>query len=293
METPLVFNPRAGRGRGEAHAGRAQRLLAARGVGTRLVPTDAREGAAGVVRRLADEGAPRVLVLGGDGTLSQAADGALRAATPPELGFLPGGTGNSFLLDFGLGTVEKAAARIAEGRARPLDVGVARFGGRQRAFINVLHAGFGASAASLADRRLKAFGDRGYTLAVPLALAKLRCPLTRLALDDRVVEERFAMVAVCNTIHTGGDMRIAPDARADDGLFDVIALREVGRLGLLRLFPKIFDGSHVGEERVLVARASRVRIEPAEASRLVLDGEVLGETPVAADVRPGALRLLV
>lgn len=87
-------------------------------------------------------------------------------------------------------------------------------------------------------------------------------------------------------------MRFAPAADLADGLFDVVALRDVSRARLLRLLPTIFDGRHVGRPEVLVARAARVRVEPAEPSPLVGDGEVYGATPVEARVERAALRVL-
>jgi diacylglycerol kinase (ATP) len=150
-----------------------------------------------------------------------------------------------------------------------------------------------AKACDLANRRYKWMGSASYSWAILPELARLRAPMTRLTLDGGEREEPLALVAVCNTQHTGGAMRIAPAAVADDGLLDIIALRDVSRARLLRLFPKIFGGSHVDEPDVLVARAKRIRIEPAEPSPLLGDGEVYGATPVDIECLPRVLRLLV
>ncbi|MFA5861169.1 MAG: sphingosine kinase, partial [Candidatus Thermoplasmatota archaeon] len=163
----------------------------------------------------------------------------------------------------------------------------------ERFFIGVFGIGFMAKCADLANRRFKRFGAKGYTLAVFPELAHLRAPMTRLVMDDRVVEEPLVLVAVCNTRHMGGAMEVAPMALPDDGVLEVVALRAVGRVGLLRLFPKIFSGAHVGHERVLLGRAKHVRIEPREPSPLLGDGEIYGSTPVDVDVVPQALRVLL
>lgn len=288
-----MFNPASRGQRGHRIAALAQRALAARGVDVELRSTAREGGAAPVCERLAREGAERILVTGGDGTISEAADGVLRSGATPEVGFLPGGTGNSFLIDFGLTTVDAAAERIATASARRLDAGLARWAGGERHFVNVFGTGFLAKVCDFANRRLKWMGSAGYTWGVFPELLRLDAPPTRLTLDGVAQEGAFALVGVCNTIHTGGRMRIAPAARPDDGLFDVVALRRVSRARLLRLFPKIFDGSHVTEPDVLVARAREVVIEPATPSPLLGDGEVYGTTPVRVAMRERALRCLL
>lgn len=292
-ETPLIYNPRSAGGKGAERAKSAESLLAARGIPVRLAATAGPGGARPLAASLAAEGHDRILVVGGDGTLSEAADGILSSGRRVPLGFLPGGTGNSFLIDFGLTTLEAAADRIALGKPRRIDAAVAEFDGTRRHFINVSGAGFVAKVADFANRRFKWMGPASYTWAVFPELIRLRSPLTRLVLDGRVIEEAFPLVSVANTIHTGGAMKMAPTAVPDDGLLDVVACRKVGRIGLLRLFPMIFDGSHVGHERILHARAKEIRIEPAEPSPLLFDGEVAGHTPVTIRVLPGALDLLV
>lgn len=290
--TPLIFNPRAGHGHGAARASRAASLLEARGIRVRLAPTLGGGGAAEMAESLARDGAPRILACGGDGTISEVADGVLRSGARPEIGFIPGGTGNSFLRMFGIERLDAAAARIADGHAREVDAARASWSGGERHFVNVLGVGFIANVAARANGPLKRLGALAYSAAVFPEVARLGAPTTRLVLDGRAMEEPLALVAVCNTIHTGGGMRIAPHAVVDDGLLDVVALRRVGRVGLLRLFPKIFDGTHIDNALVLHERARHVRIEPAEPSVLLADGETFGETPVDVHVLPRALRLL-
>ena len=298
---PLVYNPRAGGGHGRARMEEAARALAKRGIATRPVATEGPAGASGIVERLArEDGERHVLVVGGDGTHSEAADGALRSGADVAIGLLPGGTGNDLLLDLGLTSVQLASERIADALrggasgGRRIDVGLVEWPGGRRHFIGVFGTGFMAKVASLADRRLKWLGSRAYTVAVFPELARLRSPRTRLVFDGgaRVVDEPLALVAVCNGPHMGGGMHVAPMARLDDGKLEIVALREVGRVGLLRLFPKIFDGTHVGEERVLIERATSIEIAPERASPLLADGEIFGSTPATVRVLPRALHVL-
>jgi diacylglycerol kinase (ATP) len=291
---PLIYNPRAGGGRGERRMEAARVRLKAHGIAARPVPTIAPGDGARLAEELARQGAPRILVVGGDGTCSEVADGILRSGRPVELGPIPGGTGNDFLASLGVVGLEDAAARIAKGEPRALDAGrVAWEAGQSRHFVGVFGVGFMAKVCDLANRRFKWAGARSYSLAVFPEVARLASPATRLSLDGRAEDGPYALVAVCNVARTGGGMRIAPDAAPDDGLLDVIALRQVGRARLLRLFPMIFEGRHVGQPEVLVARARRIEIAPAEPSPLLGDGEAYGRTPCAVEALPGALHVLV
>lgn len=293
---PLVFNPRAQHGKGKVVAEDARRRLAEGGRETVLVSTPGPEGASRLVERLANDGAETIYVVGGDGTLSQAADGAVRSGRRPLLVLLPGGTGNSFLRDFGMVSLPDAIAGIEGAKPRELDAIEVRNGtGQSRFSLNVTHCSFAADVGAFADRRLKFLGSTGYSVAVLAKLLSLRAPATRIETESgtggRTVD--CTLVAICNTRFTGGAMRIAPAADPFDGLLDVVLVRKIGRARLLRLFPKIFDGSHIGRPEVETFRAREVTIVPAKPSALLVDGEVAGRTPVRASVRPGALRVLL
>lgn len=307
VAVPLIYNPASGDGKGEARALTARDLFVTRGIEVDLVPTTA-PGHAG---RLAADAARRhdkVFVLGGDGTLSEAADGILSAGLGDkvQLGFLPAGTGNDFLRDFGMEPLAVAVARIAKGRERRIDAARIRYGrpdpvdGEQatRHSINVFGTGFVADVCNYANERLKWMGKQAYTAAVFPVLMRLRPTPTKLITDGEDRSGDYTMIAVCNSVHTGGAMAIAPDAQQDDGLLDVMALGRISRVGLLRLFPKIFSGTHVQDPRVLTWRARHVHIEPnggtdAGGGALLGDGEVYGSTPATIEVLPGALRLLL
>lgn len=290
---PLVYNPAAGGGRGKRRAEFARELLFARGIPTRIMETTSREGAAPLVSSLARDGAPRILVLGGDGTLSQAAHGAIESGRDVALGFLPGGTGNSFLRDFGMDRIEVAAQRVAIAQPRRIDTARVTYKGGERHLIGVFGVGFMARVAARADREMKGWGPAGYTLAIFPELARFHASAMRLTLDGEVVEEPFALVAVCNAQRMGGAMHIAPMAKHDDGLLDVLALRDITKRELVSFLPRLFRGTHVPDPRVRVWRAAQVEIASAEPSPLLLDGEIIAETPASLSVSPLSLGLLL
>lgn len=275
----------------------AEALFALRGIGIAPMPTDAAGHATHLARQLSDAGHPLLYVMGGDGTLSEACEGVLTASNQPLLGFIPSGTGNDFLRGFGFHDRAHAIDRISMGRPRAIDAAVVHFdhdGQRHtRHWINVLGTGFAAQAADVTNRKLKWAGHNAYNLGVLLKLVGLRGHPTRIALDGHEREGDFPLVMVCNSVHTGGAMQMAPMARPDDGLLDVLTVEGVNRRELVGLLMKVRDGAHVRHKKVRFDRVKKVRIEPATPSPVLVDGEVLGGTPIDVEVMPGALQILL
>ncbi len=289
---PLIYNPTSGSGRCVDRAHEAREMLEDRGWDIELVATRRPGDAADLAEKFAAEGRGCILVMGGDGTISEAADGVLRNGARPELGFLPGGTGNDFLRDFNMDPLGVAVEKLGRGNVRPLDAALVEWEGGSRHFINVFGTGMLASVTDRANRRLKWMGSRAYTAAALPELARLRPLPTRLTLDGQVIEDEFLLVSVCNNIHAGGNMKLAPMAQIDDGWLDVVALRAASRASVLRLLLRVFDGTHMQDPRVVHYRAKEIRIEHEGHSKLVGDGEVYGQTPCTIRILPGALRLL-
>lgn len=290
---PLIFNPESGGGRGRLLAHETTRLLDAEGVSVDPVATEGAGGARRLARRLAAGGAARILVLGGDGTASEAADGILASGRRAALGILPAGTGNDFLLHFGVEDLERAVGRIAAGARRTIDAVRIEHAGGVTHSINVFGVGFVADVCQLANRRLKRLGQKAYTVAAVAHLARLRANPTTVIHDGGTERAPFHLVAACTTRFTGGRMEIAPGARADDGFMDVVALRNVGRVRLVGLLRKVFDGAHMDDDAVWHVRSRRLRLELKRPSSLMVDGEVYGTTPVTLTTVPGALDVLV
>lgn len=293
---PIIHNPASGGGRGRVRFREAEAILAVKGVEVEPHQTERPGHATTLARQLAEAGHKTIYVFGGDGTFSEAANGVreLPRAKRPTFGILPSGTGNDFLRDFGVTDLHEAIRRITAGRARPVDT--ARYtdpSGVPRWSINVFGTGFAAEAADLTNRRLKWVGRQAYNVAVLAKLASLSPTPTHLRIDDEELDGDYPLVMVCNTIHTGGAMRMAPDARTDDGLLDVLTLEGVGRRELMGLLLKLRDGTHVHHPKVTVRRAKRIHIEPERNGPLLVDGEVTGTTPVDVEVEKHALRVLL
>ena len=286
----MVFNPNAG-------SGRAARLLAALRQSleafARLELLQASD--AGAVReRIAAADLDRydgLLVAGGDGTLFEALNGmyAHPARQRLPLGVIPVGTGNAFARDLGLapGDWRRSVAIVREGRRRRVDIGrveydsAAAVGGQGCAafhFVNIVGAGLPVDALHTAER-LKALGPAAYSVAAFWQALRLRSHPLRLEADGETLEEDALFVEVANTRYTGASFLMAPAARFDDGMLDLVLLRRLPRHRLLRLFPTIYDGSHVTHPEVLTRRVRELRILAPEGLELVPDGEFRGHTP--------------
>jgi len=124
-----------------------------------------------------------------------------------------------------------------------------------------------------------------------LHILRARRRRAKLVLDDKILEDEFLLVAACNTKFTGKGMQLAPKAEIDDGLLDVVLVRRASRLQMMKLFSRVFDGSHVALSCVEYHQVRSIRIEPENSDTLNLDGEIAGSTPVSAEVLPAALRI--
>jgi len=288
----VIVNPAAGRGRVRREWPRLADRLKAAGVAFEVAET----GHPGHGMELAERAGREygaVIAAGGDGTVHEVANGLLRASGGAAFGVLPLGSGDDF--------VKMLPARDpVERLARPLlrlhDAGVIRSGGGSRFFANGMDIGFGAHGAYNIRRVPRLLTGFGAYLGA-LALTLLRYPRleVRLQLDDAApLVQTTAMTAVMNGRALGGSFNVCPDARADDGLLDCMIAQGVGRLEILTLVPRIIRGTHVGDPRLKLARAKRVRIECDSPMLVEADGEIAFEDARALEVEtlPGALRVL-
>jgi diacylglycerol kinase (ATP) len=293
---PIIYNPASGGGRGRARFKEASEMFAERNIELDPVETEHPGHATDLARDLSAVGNPFIYVMGGDGTLSEASEGILTSGRSPTLGFIPAGTGNDFLRDHGFTDRAHAIDRITMGQPKAIDAATLRYEqeGEEhlRHWINIFGTGFAAQAGASAAH-YKWAKSQAYNLGVVEQIIGLKPTRTKLTIDGEERIGNYPMVMVCNSIHTGGAMKMAPMADTTDGLLDVLTIEGVGRIELLGLLGKVRDGAHVRHKAVNFERAKEVRIEPDRPSPLLVDGEVLGRTPVDVRVLPGALRVLL
>lgn len=231
-----------------------------------------------------------LLVAGGDGTLHAVANGLVRVRREdrPPLAVAPLGRGNDFAAEIGIRTDSDALSAIASHRARRIDLGRTEAG----VFLGIAGTGFDARAARRAQQTPLLSGSLLYTYAVVRTLLDFRALEARVRYEGGLYEGPITFAACGNTTRYGGGMRITPRADVSDGLLDLCLVREISRATLLRMFPTVFRGAHVGHGSVIYQKTRFVEVETDEPADVFADGEFLQETPARVDVLPGELEVL-
>jgi diacylglycerol kinase (ATP) len=286
-EIALLTNPVAGKGKG----GRVRDQALARLRGGGLVVRDLQgrdaDEALDLARQCVADGVEALVVCGGDGMVHLAVQAV--ATTTTALGIIPAGTGNDVARYFDLprSDPEAAADRVIAGRTRTVDL--ARSGSRY--FVTVLAAGFDAIVNERANRMTWPKGQMRYNLAT---LAELRVfePLPYiLQIDGRQLELEAMLVAVGNGPSFGGGLRITEGALLDDGMLDVVIIKPMSKVGLIRTYPKLFKGTHVTHPQYEHHLARSVTIA-APGIVSYADGERFGALPLTVECAAGALTVL-
>lgn len=271
--------------------------------------TKFRGDAAALANEAARKGAKLIIACGGDGTVSEVANGILSSGKDAELGILPSGTGGDFRRSLDIPTQARAAARILrEGRARRIDVGRISFidhrgADAMRYFVGVASCGMSTKVIE----RVKAGGPDWLPANTPkwlggrisfgasLLQTAVRTEATRLLVQlDDLGERQLLVVNLCvaNARYFGGGMKIAPDAKLADGKFDVVSIGDLGAMKIFTSAPRVYRGSHLSLPEVSHATARKVTIRPAERDAhidLEVDGELPGRLPATFQIIPEAL----
>jgi diacylglycerol kinase (ATP) len=293
-----IVNPAAGGGRSAKLAGPALSRLREKGLRVDVIASTGPGHAAQLAREAYDQGYRRFLAVGGDGTAHEILNGVFAGRTTVErvaLGFLPFGTGNSFLRDFTKDGPEASVQALLESRKRAVDLLRLTHTSGEIYSFNLLSVGFTADVAALTNRMFKPLGDLGYLLGVIVRVAQLRRRSFALRCDDDQDwdERRSLFLTFNNSKYTGGTMLIAPQADPTDGFIEFVRWGPIGRLGLLRNLPRLYDGSHI--EHPLASRRAVRRVEfktPAPVD-IMIDGEVVTLECRTLDILPAALDVYI
>jgi diacylglycerol kinase (ATP) len=302
MNPVVIVNPRSGGGLSDK---RWAKLVGP--ITDGLGPFDTRfTESPGHARAIAAEesrgGRPLVIALGGDGTISEVANGLIDAGAAAELGIIPRGTGGDFrrVLDLPH-DVGQAARRIREGAPRTIDVGRVTFTDHSgelttRHFVNVASFGFSSDVATRANQASKRFGAKIAFLGATLkSLAVYENTEVEVAVDGGARRRATVLLgAVGNGRFFGGGMKICPEAQLDNGLLDLVLVGDLGRFEVLAKIHRIFSGTHLSIPEVEDIRARTVEVWPADPTAQVpleVDGETPGRLPAKFEVVPQALRL--
>lgn len=280
----VIWNPAAGDGDGDERRREIEAALKAHGVDAELFESPSEDASTARIRQAIEDRAAAVVAAGGDGTVRSVAFGLLDRDTP--LGILPMGTAMNIARSVGVPLDLDGAARVlAEGHVRSIDAGMVR----DQPFLEIASIGLGAGVLATAthvdEGRIRA------AFRLVRNLLRYRRTRVQLQLDGREVRGRALMIAVANGPFTGRAIKLAPEARVDDGQFDVLLYEGFGIASFAaHLIRVLLKRPH--DDRIRRYKAATVRVSTRRSLPVRLDSQDLGTTPVELKTRPGALRVV-
>ncbi len=295
----IIVNPASGRHDGGAGWHAIERAVASAGVAFDAIHTQRPGHGEELARRALHEGRRHIVAVGGDGSVNEVVHGIMNAGLVDTrevtLAVAPTGTGNDWARSLGITRAPTAIAQaLAAHRTMLHDVGAidsATPGAPRRWFINVAGAGYDAYVTERVPRPVPS--ALTYLRGALSGLAAYRSPEFRLCADRETIEGRLLLAFVANAQYCGNRMHVAPTARMDDGLLDVLAVRELSLLQALPKLVKLYRGRILGDPAVRHLRAARVRIETDPPVAIQADGQLVGRTPAEFSLLPQALRVVV
>jgi diacylglycerol kinase (ATP) len=293
-----IVNPAAGGGRSAKLAGPALARLREKGLNIDVIASTHSGHAVQLAREAYGQGYRRFLAVGGDGTAHEILNGVFAGRSGVEriaLGFLPLGTGNSFLRDFTNEGAEASLQALFEGRKRSVDLIRLTHASGEIYSFNLLSVGFTADVAAITNRVFKPFGHLGYLLGVFVRVAQLHRRAIALRCDDDADwdERRSLFLTFNNSKYTGGTMLIAPNADTSDGLIEFVRWGPIGRLGLMRNLPRLYDGSHIKHPLASRRAVRHVEFKASAPVDIMIDGEVVTLECRALDILPAAVDVYI
>jgi diacylglycerol kinase (ATP) len=289
MHVALVVNPVSGKRQGDRIATDTERLLISLGHETRRIQGDDGQHAREQLAKALETGVDTVVIVGGDGALHDVLP--VLAGRDIPVGLLPAGTGNDTARSLGIPVKDPAAATriLLGGHIRDIDLIETDPGDF---VVTVVASGFDSKVTERGNRMTWPRGDLRYDFAILAELREFEPLAYTITLDGETIEREAMLVAVGNGPSYGGGLRMCEGASMDDGLLDVVVIKPVSKPKLLRVFPKLYRGTHVTLPEF---ERHRVREVTLSSPGIVAygDGERLGPLPVRSWVRPAALRVLV
>ena len=294
MKFYMVVNPHGGLKKGAGILELVKPVFEVAGAELTVLITEYAGHAFEYARDVSYEGYDGFCAIGGDGTLHEVINGMLKREDGESLpiGLVTGGTGNSFMYDLNCLDPVEAAKRIVLGNRRALDIAKVDSNGEIIYAFNIVGWGLAVDGNILAEK-MRWLGGARYDIAAILELLKGKKRLCQLIIDDKTYDEDFVFILGCNTIHTGKGMKMAPNAKLDDGKIDLIIVRKANRFSLLKLFPKLATGEHIKSPLVEYQQVKEFSIIPQKSNILNIDGEMIGATPINVKMEQGRINVLV
>lgn len=289
MKTAFIINPAAGRGR----TARVWESLKSNpnsidSKGDPFFTTGPGE-AEKLARNLPEKGYKRLLVFGGDGTVSEVLNGMELGSV--QLGIIPTGTGNDFCRMLGISKEPKEAIeQLLNGKTKIIDIG--KVNGRR--FLNTIGVGFDAEVARTTNEEYQNLsGTLAYLAALIKVLREYKNEEMLIETETTTIKGKMLLAAIGNGSYIGGGMKIIPQAKIDDAIFHLCLIGDVSKPDVLKNVSKIFSGNHLSHPKVSSFTAQKIRITTGHPLTVQADGEIIGKTPIEVEIISKALEVLV
>ena len=295
MKFIITVNPHGGKKLGPRLLNRVKPLFEAKGIELFVVETTFAGHAKELANQLNITEYDGFIGIGGDGTLHEIINGMLSRHDGRKIpiGIIPGGSGNSYMHDLQLTDPLKAAKAIINGKTRALDTAKVEVNHIIKYSNNMIGWGLVTDVGNQAEH-FRWLGTNRYTILSVVEVLRHKSRPAALIMDDKKIEDEFTFIIACNSIHVGKGMKMAPKARLDDGLIDLIVIRSgVSRTRLLQVLPKLFDGSHINEPELEYYQTSQFSLIPEADEILNIDGEIMGSTPIKVEMISNAFDMFV
>ena len=232
-----------------------------------------------------------ICVIGGDGTIHEAIEGLMQSKKSKylSLGIIPAGSGNAFAEDLGLRDPLDALENIIIGNISRIDVMRIKTRKNINFAVNIIGWGMASNVNILAEK-LRWLGSIRYSIASIISILKIKLQSVNISIENQVFEGKAAFFIALNTIHTGKGMKMAPQAKLNDGLIDIILLKRASRLRILKIFLQLFSGKHIYDPLVQYMQVKSFSIN-SKNDFLNIDGENIGKTPIEVSVERNAIQL--
>ncbi len=300
----VVVNPNAGIGKLRRDWDKISGLLDKQGFSYQAVFTRGPWHAVELVESHVTQGFRKIIAVGGDGTLNEVVNGIFRQQVVPStditVGMISVGTGNDWVRTYDIPMdYEEAILVLKKGKTLLQDAGIVNYFNNSkestRYFINMAGVGFdGLVASKTNDSKTRGRGNPLLYLK-PLigSLFTYKSCNTRVAVNGTKISEKFFTIGVGIGQYNGGGMRQTPDAKTDDGLFDIILIKDLSKWSVIANVRRLYDGTIKKHKRVITHTAKTIRIECDQPVLLEADGESLGHSPFSFDIIPGSVRVVI
>lgn len=295
MRIQLICNPNSGAGKGAKLYPKIHKIL--NDAGYTVVPyhTLYRFHALEIAKNLDLNVCDLVLSVGGDGTTHEVLNGLMQNTSSdkhPLLGIIPVGTGNSFSQDLNFKTWQDGIKAIEEGKVIDLDIIKIISNDEVHYAMNATGFGFVADVNHLGNKLKKLFGKLSYTVASFIEILRIKPQHCKLEVDGIKYEYDGILTNFSNSIVLGGKMKLSPDSIINDGILECSILRDISKRKVLKVFPKVFDGTHLDLEEFSIYRGKHFKVWSDPVKVTNPDGDMYGVTPLEITVLPQEFEIL-